>query len=125
MEELSKLNSWVDHLLAPSAIQVETSNQIQMILDELISNIFIHNNNATTLCVELSGQLNDRELSVTIKDNGKAFDPLQLAQPDTSLGLDEREIGGLGIYLAKTFSDTITYLYIENQNQITFTKVLS
>ena len=52
----------------------------------------------------------------------RCFDPLQVAEPDISTGLDDREIGGLGIFLARKVTDAVTYRYEDGQNILTLTK---
>ena len=58
-------------------------------------------------------------------DHGKKFDPLAHADPDTSLALEEREIGGLGIYLTKQFMDSVEYEYVGDKNILTIRKKLN
>lgn len=53
---------------------------------------------------------------VEVSDEGTAFDVLSLADPDTTQGLDEREVGGLGIYLIRQFTDEVTYRREEGRN---------
>ena len=53
---------------------------------------------------------------MTFIDNGKAYDPLAREDPDISLTAQEREIGGLGIYMVKKSMDEISYEYKDGQN---------
>ena len=48
-------------------------------------------------------------VNITILDEGKPFNPLEKEDPDTTLDADEREIGGLGIFMVKNIMDTISY----------------
>ena len=54
-----------------------------------------------------------------LKDSGPEFDPLNVEDPDISLSLDERELGGLGLYLVRKFSRSIDYSYQDNWNILT------
>ena len=55
-------------------------------------------------------------------DNGRPYDPTQQADPDTTLGAEEREIGGLGIFMVKKTMDRITYAYADGMNVLTIEK---
>jgi anti-sigma regulatory factor (Ser/Thr protein kinase) len=63
-----------------------------------------------------------RELTFQIKDKGIPFDPLKKPDPDITLSAEEREIGGLGIFIAKQTMDTLTYAYENGENILTMIK---
>ena len=71
---------------------------------------------------DISFNSESREVSFVMKDKGIPFDPLQKADPDITLSAEEREIGGLGIFIAKKTMDTITYAYENGENVLTMTK---
>ena len=57
-----------------------------------------------------------------LKDKGIPFDPLKKSDPDISLSAEDREIGGLGIFITKKTMDQITYAYEDNENILTMVK---
>lgn len=61
-------------------------------------------------------------LTIELRDAGKPFNPLEKPDPDITLPADEREIGGLGIYLCKKMMDSISYRYEDGNNVLTMTK---
>jgi anti-sigma regulatory factor (Ser/Thr protein kinase) len=61
---------------------------------------------------------------MTISDDSAPFDPLSLDTPDTTLDLDSRGIGGLGIHLIRTMMDDVAYRHSNGQNHLTMTKQL-
>ena len=65
---------------------------------------------------------NERIMTLVIKDNGIPFNPLEKAEPDITLSADDREIGGLGIFITKKTMDTVSYSYENGQNILTMTK---
>ena len=67
--------------------------------------------------------LSDR-LTVRISDDGRPFDPFDEAPADTELGVEEREIGGLGIHLVKNLMDEVAYSWENERNVIVLTKHL-
>jgi anti-sigma regulatory factor (Ser/Thr protein kinase) len=60
------------------------------------------------------------KLFVQVSDTGRAFNPLAKAPPDLRLGLADRPIGGLGIFLVKQFTRSINYSRVDNRNILTF-----
>ena len=61
-------------------------------------------------------------LTVELRDAGVPFNPLEAPDPDVTLPANEREIGGLGIYLCKKMMDDIRYRYEDGNNVLTMTK---
>lgn len=61
-------------------------------------------------------------ISITIEDKGKPFNPLEKADPDTTLDAEEREIGGLGIFMVKNIMDNIIYERKQKNNIIIMEK---
>ena len=59
---------------------------------------------------------NPAAVIITFIDQGIPYDPLATEDPDTTLSADERNIGGLGIFLVKKSMDDITYEYKDGQN---------
>ena len=64
-------------------------------------------------------------LSVTFIDSGMPYNPLQKEDPDITLSVEERQIGGLGIYMVKKTMDEIFYQYKNGQNHLTIKKKMS
>ena len=59
---------------------------------------------------------------ITFIDRGVPYDPLSNADPNTGLSIEERDIGGLGIYIVKKSMDEITYAYEDGKNILTIRK---
>jgi anti-sigma regulatory factor (Ser/Thr protein kinase) len=62
----------------------------------------------------------DGELSVEVADQGAEFNPLTAAPPDLNLNLEDRPVGGLGIFLVKAFASSMTYRRDRDWNRLTF-----
>jgi anti-sigma regulatory factor (Ser/Thr protein kinase) len=60
------------------------------------------------------------ELTVEIADQGPAFNPLSTEPPDLTLSLQQRPIGGLGIFLLRTLAKSLTYRREDGWNRLTF-----
>ena len=64
----------------------------------------------------------DKVAVVRISDDGSPYDPLQGKEPDIALGAEEREAGGLGVFLVKKTMDSVVYEYRGGRNIITIEK---
>ena len=101
--------------------------QIDIAIDELLSNIARYAYAPKTGDVTVRLESLDDPISVTITfiDNGIPYNPLEKNDPDTTLSLEERPIGGLGIYMVKKTMDDMTYEHKDGQNILSIKKNLS
>ncbi len=74
--------------------------------------------------IEIVFDKQDNILSISMIDDGKAFDPTQNAEPDINLPVAERSVGGLGVYLIKSMMDQVEYKYKANKNILIMRKKL-
>ena len=97
---------------------VKAQMQIDVAIDELFGNIAQYAYDPLTGPATVRVEVDDDPMAVIITfiDNGKPFDPLKGKDPDTTLSAEERQIGGLGVFLVKKTMDEITYEYKDGQN---------
>lgn len=96
---------------------------VELIVEELVSNcVKFAYADGDTHVIDLEVILSDAILTVMVVDDGLPFDPLAAPQPDTSLNLEERSIGGLGLHLLRMLSDEITYERQGDKNCLVVTK---
>ncbi len=93
---------------------------IKLAVDEICSNIIIHGyKDMEAGWIELRVKIENNDLLMEIEDQGHPFDPVTFNEPNLSDELDEREIGGLGIYFVKETVDDLIYKREENKNRLT------
>jgi serine/threonine-protein kinase RsbW len=107
----------------PAAIR----RSVSVAVDELLSNTIAYGfagqgggGGAVSIEVELRA---DR-VCVTLTDNGKPFNPLEMSAPGTALPLQQRQLGGLGIHLARRVMDNVAYQRRADRNVVSLTKLL-
>ena len=120
-ESLQAVNDFI-HSALPSACDEMILNQIDLAVEEIFVNI-AHYSGAEEAIINCSFE-NDK-LEVSFCDNGVPFNPLAKQDPDLTLNAEEREIGGLGIYLTKKFMDTVSYEYKNGMNCLRINKKMS
>ena len=114
------VNEQLEALDCPMKAQI----QIDIAIDELFGNIahYAYNPEIGKATVRVDVIEDPLAVPITFIDNGVPYDPLAKADPDTTLSAEEREIGGLGIYMVKKSMDDITYEYKDGQNILTIKK---
>ena len=124
VEKLPEALSFVEALLEEAGCPMKTQMQISVAVEEIFVNIasyaYAPDSGEATIRVEFPE--GSGAVMVTFIDCGTAFNPLEREDPDVSLSAEEREIGGLGIYMAKKTMDELRYAYADGQNRLTLIK---
>ena len=102
--------------------------KFQLSMDELLTNVISYGFEEVTHdpVITVDIHVDDAEIDVVIRDNGRPFNPLEdAAEPDVSLDAEDRPIGGLGIHLTKAFIDKLAYERVDGFNCLTLTQPLA
>ena len=98
----------------------------ELALEEVFMNVVMHGSPAGTAPrVEVSLAIRDGGLTLSIEDDGPPFDPLSLPPPDVTARLEERRMGGLGVFFVRQMMDAVSYRRDGARNQLTMTKQLA
>ncbi|MCR5586826.1 MAG: ATP-binding protein [Lachnospiraceae bacterium] len=126
VDNLSVVLSFVDAELEKYECSMKTQMQIDIAVEELFVNIANYAYSPVIGVATVRVEVKDDPLSVyvTFVDEGKPYDPLAKEDPDVSLSAEEREIGGLGIYMVKKSMDAVEYEYKDGANILTIVKQL-
>jgi serine/threonine-protein kinase RsbW len=93
------------------------ASRLALLCEELVVNVALYGTGATFVSVAVERQ--PGALQLTIVDDGPAFDPLAQAGADTASGLEEREIGGLGIHFVRSLVRSLAYARQDGCNRTT------
>ena len=126
MENIEVVTDFVNQQLEALNCPMKAQMQIDIAIDELFSNIARYSYNPEVGQATVRVEVVEDPLAVTITfiDNGVPYDPLAKADPDVTLSAEEREIGGLGIYMVKKTMDDITYEYKDGHNILSIKKCI-
>jgi len=121
---IEAVTDFVNEQLEALDCPIKAQLQIDIAIDELFGNIahYAYNPEIGKATVRVEVIEDPLAVTITFIDNGVPYDPLAKADPDTTLSAEEREIGGLGIYMVKKSMDDITYEYKDGQNILTIKK---
>ena len=125
-ENIAAVTDFVNEQLEAHGCSTKVQTQIDIAIDELFGNIAHYAYTPGVGPATVRVELVEEPLSVVITfiDNGVPYDPLEKEDPDTTLPADERQIGGLGIYVVKKSMDAVEYGYKGGQNILKITKKL-
>ena len=120
--KLENLEQFIDFVsLCANKQEVDKKKifEIEISTEEALVNIFNYAYQNIEGDVEVSCKSDDDKFIIEIEDSGVPFNLLSLKEPDTSLDISERGIGGLGIFLIKKLMDNVQYRREENRNILT------
>ena len=126
VENIEVVTDFVNQQLELLECPMKAQMQIDIAIDELFSNIAHYSYNPEVGHATVRVEVVENPLAVTITfiDNGIPYDPLAKEDPDLTLSAEERQIGGLGIYMVKKSMDEITYEYKDGQNILSIKKCI-
>jgi len=123
--EISKLALFIDELGEELGLSPELVFNLNLVLEEAVSNIILyaypkgeHEN------ISLTAKKTENQLLFVLTDTGKEFDPTLMPDADVNLAAEDRQIGGLGIFLIRQIMNQVEYQRIDGRNVLTLGKDL-
>lgn len=118
IENIPVVTEFVDRKLEELDCPVKARMQIDVAIDELFSNIakYAYHPETGPATVRVDVEEDPLAVIITFIDQGIPYDPLKSEDPDVTLKAEQREIGGLGIFLVKKTMDEVTYEYKDGSN---------
>ena len=123
VQEASLLAPFIETIAMENGLDHSLTMELNLAVEEAVVNVMEYaypQGETGEVTIEVS--LADGLLDINIIDSGAPFDPTQKSDPDTSLPVEERSIGGLGIFLVRQVMDTVSYRRDDGKNILTFTK---
>ncbi len=125
VQQVTLLADYIDAVADEGALDPALAISLNLALEEAVANVILYAYpEGTQGDVDITTTVADGVLTFIIADEGVPFDPTQKEEADVTLGLEERPIGGLGIFLVRQIMDTVGYERREGRNILTLTKKL-
>ncbi len=123
-ENLEQVIDFVNQQLEKINCSMKAQIQIDVAVEEIFVNVshYAYQSNIGEVIVRIQICQTPLKVVITFIDRGIPYNPLDKKDPDVTLSAEEREIGGLGIYMVKKSMDKVTYVYEEGQNILTIYK---
>ncbi len=123
-EELDNVIAFVEESLESFGASMKVTMSVCVAIEEVFVNVahYAYPDAEGDVRFDISFDEESRNVTFVMSDKGIAFDPLKKADPDITLSADEREIGGLGIFITKKTMTSVSYSYENGQNILTMVK---
>ena len=123
LESLARVRDFVKRVSQQAGLDKQNTYRLMLAVDEMVANIIIHGYQEAGLSgeIDVTAQVADGEFSITLDDTAVPYDPLERQDPiDLDTPLEERQIGGLGVFLAKRGGDQLLHEYVNGHNKNSF-----
>ena len=125
ISEISKLATFVEELSEEFNLTPGLNFNLNLVLEEAVSNVILYAyGKEVQKEITLLANMSNNNLIFVLTDSGKEFDPTKVPDADVTLSAEEREIGGLGIFLIRQIMDMVEYQRIDGKNVLTMRKQL-
>lgn len=128
VKQIELLTKFIEVLCEELGLDAMLTFNLNLVLEEAVTNVIMYaypQDEDHTMTLKTWTEQSDNIIVFELKDQGKPFNPIEEApEVDTTLSADERQIGGLGIFLINKIMDDVTYRYEEGSNILTMKKIL-
>ncbi|MEO1103182.1 MAG: ATP-binding protein [Pseudomonadota bacterium] len=124
-DDHGRLTAAVADFTRSAALSKRASHTLGVILEEVVTNVINHGAGPRGATIKVAVNRAGPHLTATIRDDAAPFDPLKHPKVDTTLPLEERQIGGLGIHFMRAMTDDLTYRRERGENVLSFSLDLS
>jgi anti-sigma regulatory factor (Ser/Thr protein kinase) len=125
-ESLSDLRDFAAQAALDCGLTESAVYSVQMAVDEAFTNIIEHAFGGE--CqeeIECTCQIEAVGLRITLRDCGKPFNPLAVPEPDLTTDIEERQVGGLGLYFMRQLMDEVHFTFRPGENDQTGCNILT
>lgn len=122
LDSLSAIGQYILNAAAEAGLEKKASYRLRLAVDEIATNIITHGYDEANLegVLNLRAEISDDALTIIIEDTGATYRLNEVHADDLNLPLEQRQIGGLGVYLATQGVDEFYYENLEGRNQHRF-----
>ena len=126
ISEINKLAVFIEELSEELVLTPELTFNLNLVLEEAVSNVIYYAyGEEKQKEISLMAKMSENNLIFVLTDSGKEFDPTKVPDADITLSAEEREIGGLGIFLIRQIMNIVEYQRIDGKNVLTMGKQLN
>lgn len=126
ISEINKLTVFIEELSEELVLTPEITFNLNLVLEEAVSNVIYYAyGEEKQKEISLMAKMSENNLIFVLTDSGKEFDPTKAPDADITLSAEEREIGGLGIFLIRQIMNLVEYQRIDGKNVLTMGKQLN
>ena len=127
VDNLEAVNLFVRKFIEQFEVSKRTLMQLDLIVEEIFVNIasYAYSPNTGSVKILIEAKEEPLTVSLTFIDSGVPYNPLEKSDPDINLSVNDRQIGGLGIFITKNLVNDISYRFVDGQNVLQLTKSIN
>ena len=126
INSVPQLNDFIDGFSLEAGLDMSMTMSLNLALEEAVVNVMTYAYAPDTQGELILEAVADKGVvTFILTDTGVPFDPTAKEDADTTLGIEDRPIGGLGIFLVRQLMDVVDYQRVDGQNVLTLTKKLT
>ncbi len=124
VENLDEVLAFLDAHLEAQDCSIKVQTQLDIALEEMFVNVahYAYTPDVGMVSISYTALSEPNGAQITLIDSGIPYNPLAKDDPDITLSVEERQIGGLGIYMVKQSMDEVAYKHEDGKNIFTMTK---
>lgn len=125
LSEISRLNGFIEDIGNEFSLAPDMIFNLTLVLEEAVVNVINYAYpKEDHESIYLSAKMQDGSIIFVLSDSGKEFDPTMAPEADVTLSAEDRQIGGLGIFLIRQIMNEVRYERIDGKNVLTLEKKL-
>jgi serine/threonine-protein kinase RsbW len=113
LENLPRIREFIHEAARQGCLEEQFTDDLVLAVDEIVTNVILHGYNGSRGKVVILARIAPPEVEIIVRDRATPFDPTGVAQPELCLPLEDRPIGGLGVYMARSLTDDMSYRRME------------
>lgn len=125
LENLETVRNYVTEQLEKAGFGPKQIMEVELAVEEIFCNIANYAYKPEKGDVLIRCEISETDkcrITIEFIDGGTPYNPLERPDPDLTLGAEDRDIGGLGIFLSKVLTDSMSYRYEDGKNILVITK---
>lgn len=116
------VSAWLEEVMKGNRFSEEEILDTQLAVEEIVTNVILHGYTSAGGTIGITWRFAGDRAEVEISDTAPAFDPLSLPEPDLAGDLNDREPGGVGVFLVRQLMDEVRYRREDGRNILTVVK---
>jgi serine/threonine-protein kinase RsbW len=120
LDSLDEIGKFVIRIAGAAGLDSRATYRLRLAVDELATNVITYGYERSGMSgdVDICGEIDDKNLTVLIEDTAVPYDPTETPSPDDfDVPLEDRPIGGLGVFLARQAVDEFRYEHVDGHNR--------
>lgn len=123
LSEIQRVGQMITNFVTAHHLPLQLIMDFTLVAEEVLTNVISYGfDDEKTHFIQLQMEATANEIVLTIEDDGRAYNPLSVPTPDVTAALQDRPLGGLGIYLVRQLMDHLDYRREANKNGLTMKK---